>query len=151
VVARSTGCVAVIEAPFDGGGVAVGGGGGGDGHTPDPVSDESRLASLASILGARVLVGQPCGLIWIRVVCLYDGLSGVDSGTGMTSIGSSSLSTTTTMTMSSSSSLAIPSSPSPSPGDENTGCLWATRYGHRPIPWMAQGGSRGPHEESVGS
>jgi hypothetical protein len=130
-----------LEAPFDDGGVAVRGGGGGGSHTPDPISDESELASLASILDARVPMGRPSGPIQIRVVCLYSGLGGMDSGTGMTLIGSSSLSITTTTTMSSSSSSATPPSPSPSLGDENTGCLCATRYGHRPIPWMAQGGS----------
>jgi hypothetical protein len=127
-VARSTSGVAVLEAPFNGGGVAVGGdgsGGGGGGHMPDTVSDESGLASLASILGARVPVGQPCGPIWIRVVCLYDGLGGVDSETGMTSTSLSSLSIMATTTTSSSSSSATPS-PSPTPGDENTGCLCAT-------------------------
>jgi hypothetical protein len=127
-VARSTGGVAVLEAPFNGGGVAIGGdgsGGGGGGHTADTVSDESRLASLASILGARVPVGRPCGPIRIRAVCLYDGLGGVDSGTGMTSTSLSSLSIMAITTMSSSSSSVTPS-PSPSPGDENTGYLCAT-------------------------
>jgi hypothetical protein len=142
----------VLEVPLDGGGgvvvtVPLGGGGGGDGHTADPDSRESRLVSLAPILGARVPVGQPYGLIRICVVCLYDGLSGVDSGTGMTLTDSSSLSTTATMITSSSSSSVTPSSPSPSLGDVNTDCLCAIEYGHGPIPWMAQGGSRQPHGE----
>jgi hypothetical protein len=115
----------VVTVPLDGGG--------GGGHTADPVSRESGLASLAPILGARVLVGQPCGPIRIRVVYLYDGLGGVESGTGMTSTGSSSLSTTTTTTTSSSSSSVTPSSPSPSPDDVNTSCLCATGYGRFPV------------------
>jgi hypothetical protein len=52
----------VFEAPLiSGGGTVVmgplGGGGGGDGHTSDPVSDETGLASLAPSRGARVPVG----------------------------------------------------------------------------------------------
>jgi hypothetical protein len=46
----------VLEAPFDGGGMAVGGDGGGGDHMTDPISYESGLASLASILDARVPV-----------------------------------------------------------------------------------------------
>jgi hypothetical protein len=71
VAAGSYGGGAVLEAPLDGGGDAVVTGllrGGGGGHTLDLVLDESGLASLASILGARVPVGRPCGWIWIRVV-----------------------------------------------------------------------------------
>jgi hypothetical protein len=100
----SCGGGAVLEVPLDGGGGMVatvplgGSGGGGGSHTADPDSKESGLASLAPILGARVPVGQPRGLIRIHAICLYDSLGGVDSGTGMTSTGSSSLSTTTTMT-----------------------------------------------------
>jgi hypothetical protein len=158
VVARSCGDGVVLESPLDGGGGMVvtgllGGCGGSGGHTEDPTSRESRPASLAPSLGARVLVGRPCGQIRIHVVCLYIGLRGIDSGTGMTSTGSSSLSTTATTTKSSSSSspTASSSSPSPSPGDENIGCLYATGYGHEPIPWMMQGGSHRPHGESAGS
>jgi hypothetical protein len=134
----------VLEVPFDGGGVVGGGDGGGGGggdHMPDPVSDESGLASLESIAGARVLMGQPHGPIHICAVCLYDGLGGVDLSTAITLTGSSSLSTTTTTTTPSSSSSVTPSSPSPSPDDENTSCLCATWYGHMPIPWMAHGSS----------
>jgi hypothetical protein len=52
----------VLEAPLDGGGGVVvtsplGGSGGGGGHNADPVSRESRPASLAPSLGARVPVG----------------------------------------------------------------------------------------------
>jgi hypothetical protein len=54
------------------------------------------------------------------------------------------------MTTLSSSSSATPS-PSPSPDDEDIGSLCATGYGRGPIPWMAQGGSQQPHEESAGS
>jgi hypothetical protein len=53
---RSTGGIAVLEAPFDDGGMAVGGDGGGGDHMTDPVSYESGLAFLASILDARVPV-----------------------------------------------------------------------------------------------
>jgi hypothetical protein len=62
-VARSTGGVAVLEALNCGGVVIRGGGGSSGDHTPDPVSDESGMASLASILGARVPVGLPRGPI----------------------------------------------------------------------------------------
>jgi hypothetical protein len=60
--ARFGGDGAVFEAPLISGGGAVvmgplGGGGGGDGHTSDPVSDETGLASLAPSRGARVPVG----------------------------------------------------------------------------------------------
>jgi hypothetical protein len=79
------------------------GGSGGSGHTLDPVSGETRPASLAPIRGARVPVGRPLGPIWIRVIGLYAGLGG-DSGTGMTS-------TTPSAT-------ATPSSPSLGLGDE---------------------------------
>jgi hypothetical protein len=153
-VMGSCGGGAVFEVPLDGGGGTVvtgplgGGGGGGDSHMPDPVSYEFGLVSLASILGARVPMGRPHGPIRIHAVCLYTGLGGMDSGTGMTSTGSSSLSTTATTTMSSSSSSVTPS---PSPGDVNTGCLCAIGYGHGPMPRMAQGGSRRPHEESARS
>jgi hypothetical protein len=146
---------AVLEVLLDGGGgmvVTVPLYGGGDGgHTIDPVSGESGLASLAPILGARVPVGRSRGLIRICVVCLYNGLGGVDSGTEMTLTASSSLSTMATMTRSSSPSSVTQSSPSPSPGDVNTCCLCATGYGHKPMPWMAQGGSWQPHGESAGS
>jgi hypothetical protein len=153
--AVSCGGSAVLEVPLDGGGgvvvtVLLGGGGGG-GHTADPDSRESGLASLAPILGARVPMGRPRGSIRIRAVCLYGGLNGMDSGTGMTLIVSSSLSTTATTTTSSSSSSVTPSSPPPSPGDVNTGCLCATGYGHGPMPWIAQGGSWRTHRESTGS
>jgi hypothetical protein len=99
----SCGGGAVLEVSLDGGGgmvatVPLGGSGGGGSHMADPDSKESGLASLAPILGARVPVGQPRGLIRIHAICLYDSLGGVDSGTEMTSTGSSSLSTTTTMT-----------------------------------------------------
>jgi hypothetical protein len=160
VVAGSCGDDVVLESPLDGGGGMVvtgllGGCGGGGGHTEDPTSRESRPASLAPSLGARVSVGRPCGPIRIHVVCLYIDLGGVDSGTGMTSTGSSSLSTTATTTKSSSSSSptasSSSSSPSPSPGVENIGCLYATGYGHEPIPWMTQGGSHRPHGESAES
>jgi hypothetical protein len=164
-IVGSCGGVAVLEAPLDGGGGAVvtgplEGGGGGGGHTSDPVSDENDLASLASILGARVPVGRPHGPIWIRIVFLYACHGDGKSGTGMTSTGSSSLLVTTTTTTSSSSAKATsttpsasatPSSPSPIPGDENIGCLYATGYGHGPMPWMAQGISRRPHGELAGS
>jgi hypothetical protein len=70
-VAGSYGGDEVLDASFDGGGGAVvygplGGGGGG--HMADSVSKEFVSASLALILGARVPVGRPCGLIQIRVV-----------------------------------------------------------------------------------
>jgi hypothetical protein len=130
-----------------GGGVVVtgplGGGGGGVDHTSDSVSYETGLDFLAPSCGARVPVRQPHGPIRIHAVWLYGDLGGVDSGTGMTSTGSSSLSmVVTTTTSSSSSSSMTSSSPSPSPGDENTSYHCATGYGHGPIPWMAQGGSR---------
>jgi hypothetical protein len=53
---------AVLEAPLDGGGGVVvtsplGGSGGGGGHNADLISRESRPASLAPSLGARVQVG----------------------------------------------------------------------------------------------
>jgi hypothetical protein len=139
----------VLKVLFDGGGMVVGSGGGGGGHTPDPVSDEFGLASLVSILGDRVPVGQPRGPIQIRVICLYAGLGGVESGTGMTSTGSSSLMATVTTTTSSSS--ATPSSPSLIPGEDNISCLCVTGYGHGPILWMVQGVSQRPHGEVAGS
>jgi hypothetical protein len=153
--ARSCGGGAMLELPLDGGGGMVvasplRGGGGGSGHTTDPTSRESGPASLAPSLDARVLVGRPRGSIRIRVVCLYVDLGGMDSGTEMTSIGSSSLSMTTAMTTSSS-SLATSSSPRPLPGDEDTSCHCVTEYGRRPIPWMTHGGSRRLHGESAGS
>jgi hypothetical protein len=144
----------MLELPLDGGGgmVVAGplrGGGGGSGHTTDPISGESGPASLAPSLDARVLVGRPRGPIRIRVVCLYVDLGGMDSGTEMTSTGSSSLSMTAAMTTSSSSSstissssLATSSSPRPLPGDEDTNYHCVTGYGDRPIPWMTHGGSR---------
>jgi hypothetical protein len=102
----------VLESPFDGGGgvVVTGplrGSGGGDGHTTNLAYGESGPALLAPSLGARVPVGRPRGPTWIRVVCLYGDLGGVDSGTEMTLTGSSSLSTTVTMTTSSSSSSPV--------------------------------------------
>jgi hypothetical protein len=149
--AGSCGGSAVLESPLDGGGGMVvagplGGGGGGGGHTTDLTSREFEPASLAPSLGARVPVGRPRGPIQIRAICLYIDLGGVDSGTEMTSIGSSSLSTTTMMTtsssslMTSSSSLST-SSPPPLPDDEDTGCHCVTGYGHMPVPWMMHGGS----------
>jgi hypothetical protein len=89
----------------------LGGSGGGGGHMADPTSGEPGPASLAPSLGARVLVGRPRGPIWIRAICLYGDLGGVDSGTEMTLIGLSSLSTTVTTTTSSSSSSSSSSSP----------------------------------------
>jgi hypothetical protein len=152
VTAGSCGGGAVLGALLDGGGGAVVTGplGGGGGHTSDPVSDETGLASLASILGAGVPVGRPRGPILIHAIFLYDNLGGMDSGTGMTLTGSLFLSTTATTTTPPFSFSATPS-PSPSPGNENTDCLYATGYGHGPIPWMAQGGSWRPHGESAGS
>jgi hypothetical protein len=162
---RSCGGGVVLESLLDGGGGVVvigplGGGGGGGGHTVDPPSGESRSASLAPFLGARVLMGRPCGSIRICVVCLYDDLGGMDSAIEMTSTGSSSLTTTATTTTpssssslvaSSSSSLMTSSSPSPSPGNENTDCHCTTEYGHGPVPWTAHGSSWRPHGEAVGS
>jgi hypothetical protein len=104
-------------------------------------SKESGSASLAPSLGARVPVGQPRGPIQIRVVCLYNDLGGVDSGTGMTSIGSTCSSSSPAASSSSSSSMTS-ISPSPSPGDENTGCHCATGYGHGLVPWTVHGSSR---------
>jgi hypothetical protein len=144
-VMGSCGGGAVLQSPLDdGGGVVVagplGGSGGSGGHTVDPASGESGPASLAPSLGARVSVGRPRGLIWIRVVCLYGDLGGVDLGTGMISTGSSSLSSTAMTTTSSSSSSTTTSSstpvtsssPPPLPGDEDTGCHCVTGYGHEP-------------------
>jgi hypothetical protein len=54
----------VLGASLDGcGGAVVTGplGDGGGGHTADPVFEESGPASIALILGARVLVGRPRG------------------------------------------------------------------------------------------
>jgi hypothetical protein len=157
----------VLEVMLDGGGGAVlicplGGGGGGGGHMANPVSGGSCPASLALILHARVLVGRPRGLIRIHVVYLYVGRVGGESGTDMTltSPSSSSSSATATSTMSSSSATmtsttsstsVTPSSPSLIPGGDNTGCLCAIGYGHGPIPWMAQGGSRRLLREVAGS
>jgi hypothetical protein len=140
---ESCGGGVVLDAPLDRGGAMVVTGGCGGGHTSDLISDENCSVSHAPSRGARVPVGKPCGPIRIRAVWLYGDLSGMDSGTGMTSTGSSSLSMTATMTTSSSSSVAFSSSslttassPSPSPGDEDTGCHYATGYGHGPVPWM---------------
>jgi hypothetical protein len=106
------------------------GGGGGGGQNADPVSGESQPASFALVCGARGLVGRPRGLIQICVVYLYISLLGGDSGTGMTSIGSSSSSTSATVTSTISSTSATPSSPSLSPSlglsDDNTVRLHAT-------------------------
>jgi hypothetical protein len=136
----------VLEVPLDGGGGMVvtcplGGGGGSDDHTTNSVSGGSWAASLALILGARVLVGRPCGSIQIRSVCLYAGHVGGELSIGMTSTGPSSSSSSATATLTTSSTSVIPSSPSLIPSGDNTGCLCATGYGHGPIPWMAQGGS----------
>jgi hypothetical protein len=146
VATRSCGGGAVLEASLDGGGGAVVTGllgGGGGGHTSYPVSGEIRQASLAPVCSARVPMGRPHGSIQIRVVCLYAGRGDVESGTDMTSIGSSSSSATATSTTSSSS--VTPSSPSLILGDDNTGCLCATGRGHEPIPWMVQGISQQPN------
>jgi hypothetical protein len=150
-VAVSCGGGAVVEAPLSGGGGAmvtaplVGGGGGGS-HTTDPISGESQPASLAPVRGARGPVGRPRGPIRIRVVCLYIDRLGGDSSTGMTSTGSSSSSSSITVTSTTSSTSVTPSSPSLSPSlgldEDNTDRHSATGYGHEPIPWMAQGGSR---------
>jgi hypothetical protein len=72
-------------------------GGGGGGHTSDSVTGEPRSASLASDLGARVLVSLPCAPTWILTVRLGARLSG-ESSTGMTSTGSSSSSSSITTT-----------------------------------------------------
>jgi hypothetical protein len=138
---------AVLEVPLDGGGGEVvtcplGGGGGGGSHTVGSVSGGSWPASLALILGARVPVGQPHGPIWICAVCLYAGHVGGESGTSMTSTNPSLSSSSATVTLTTSSTSMTPSSPSLILGDDNTGCLCATGYGHGPISWMAQGGSR---------
>jgi hypothetical protein len=73
----------------------------------------------------------------------------------MTSTGSSSSSSLATVTSTTSYTSATASSRSISPslglGEDNTDRLSATRYGHGPIPWMAQGGSRRRHREVVGS
>jgi hypothetical protein len=127
-VAGSYGGGAVLESPLDGGGgvVVTGplrGGGVGGGHTADPTSGESGPTSLVPSLSARVLMGRPCGLIRIRVICLYGDLGGVDSGTGMTSttpMVTMTTSSSSSSAASSSSSSMTSSSPSPSPGDENT-------------------------------
>jgi hypothetical protein len=104
-------------------------GGAGGGHTSDPVSGETRLASLAPVCGSRVSMGRPLGPIWIRAVCLYFGLGG-DSGTGITLTGSSSSSSMTTATSSTPSTVVTPSSPSSPPSlglsDDNTDRLSAT-------------------------
>jgi hypothetical protein len=87
------------------------------------------------------------GPIRIHVVCLYAGLLGGDSGTGMTSTGLSSSHSSATVTSTTSSTSATLSSPSlyPSLGlsEDNIDRLSATGYGHGPIPWMEQGGSDG--------
>jgi hypothetical protein len=74
------GAVAMLKAPLDGGG--------GDAHTSDPVTGDPRSASLASDLGARVLVGRPCALTWILAIYLSLDIGG-ELSTGMTSTGSS--------------------------------------------------------------
>jgi hypothetical protein len=101
-------------------------GGGGGGHTTDSVSSESRSASLALVRGARGLVGRPRGPVRISVVCLYTGLLGGDSGTGITLTGSSSSSSSATVTSTTSSTTVTPSSPSLGLGDDNTIRLRAT-------------------------
>jgi hypothetical protein len=130
------------------------GGGGGSGHTADLVSSDSLLASLALILDARILVGRPQGPIWIRVVYLYADRLGGDSGIDMTSTESSSSSSSAMVTSTTSSTSATPSSPSLFPslrlGEDNIDRLSATGYGHGPVPWMDQGGSRRPLGEVVG-
>jgi hypothetical protein len=103
------GGVAMLKASLDSGG--------GDGHTSDMVTiDPPPLGSLASDLGARVLVGLLCTLPWILAICLGAGLGG-ESSTGMTSTGSSSSSSSATVT---------PSPPSLGLGDESTILLGAT-------------------------
>jgi hypothetical protein len=129
----------------------LGGGGGGGDHMTDPVLEESMPASLALILGARVLMGSPHGLIQIHAICLYAGYCVVESGTSMTSTGSSSSSTSAIATSTMLSSSMTSSSPSLIPGDDNTGCLCLTEYGHGPIPWMAHGVSQRPHRGSARS
>jgi hypothetical protein len=106
-----------------------GDGGGGGGHTADLVSVESQPATLALICNARVPVGRPLGPIRIRAVCLYASLVG-DSGTGMTSTGSSLLSFKTMVTSSPPSAALTPSFPSSPPslglGAESTNLYSAT-------------------------
>jgi hypothetical protein len=81
---------------------------GGGGHTVNLVTGEPPSGSLAPDLGARVPVGLPCALTWIRVMCIGASLDG-ESSTGKILMGSSL----------SSSSSAFPSPPSPCPSDEN--------------------------------
>jgi hypothetical protein len=69
------------------------GSGGGGGHTLNLMSGETRPASLASLHGARVLLGGPLGLIQIRAFCFYLSLGG-DVSNGITSTGLSSSSST---------------------------------------------------------
>jgi hypothetical protein len=129
----------VLEAPREGAGS-----GGDSGHTIDPVSGESRPASLAPVRGARGPVGQPREPIQICAIYLYVGLRGGDSSIGMTSIGSSSSSSLAITTSTTSSTSTTPSSPSLRLGDDNTDRLSVIGYGPMPIPWMAQGGFRQP-------
>jgi hypothetical protein len=126
---RSGGDSIVVAGPCSGGVVleaSLEGGGGGGGHTTDSVSSESRSASLALVRGARGLVGRPRGPVRISVVCLYTGLLGGDSGTGITLTGSSSSSSSATVTSTTSSTTVTPSSPSLGLGDDNTIRLRAT-------------------------
>jgi hypothetical protein len=139
VAVGSCGGGAVLKAPLDGGGGAVvtgslvgSGGSGGGGGTVDLVSGESRSASLALILGARVPVGRPRGPIRILDVCLYTCRVGGESGTGMTLTGSSSSSSSAMMTSTTSSTSTTPSSPTLIPGDDNTSCLGASGMGTGP-------------------
>jgi hypothetical protein len=97
-----SGWAAVIEGPL--------GGGGDGGHTANPVTGDLCSGSLATNLGARVLVGHPCAPTWILTMRLGAGLSG-ELSTGMISTGSSSSSSSETVT---------PSPPSLRLGDESS-------------------------------
>jgi hypothetical protein len=116
---------AVLKAPVGVAGSSVlmeplVGGGGGYGHTTDPVSGESRPASLALICSTRVPVCRPYGSIRICAVFLYVGLLGGDSSTGMTSTDLSLSSSSAAATSTTSTATMTPSSPSLELGDDNT-------------------------------
>jgi hypothetical protein len=116
-------------------------------------------ASPSPTLGARVSVGRPLGLFRIRAICLYGDLDARGFGhwddfhrfiifvydsdnyhVFFFFFGSFILFFFDDFFFS-----------FPLPCDENTGCHYATGYGHGPLPWTVHGGSRRPHGEAAGS
>jgi hypothetical protein len=100
----------------------------------------------SSVLGFQWV--NPVGRI--LATCLYAGHGSGESGTDMTSIGSSSSSSSATVTSTISSASVTPSSPSLIPGDDNTGCLSATGYSMSPYRGWRRAVPGDPSERWLG-